>query len=97
MYINIYIYIYTYRYRYRYRISLDKQRAIDIHIRISTNLSTFKLSFEIHFAINMSSVVRILACLRPKLLCQKWEVSFAFCNEILGISNILFNNTIKWV
>ena len=60
----------------------------------------FELSFEIHFAINVSSIVRLLPHHRQKCFLKMFkncEVFFAFCGVILGINNISFGNSMQWM
>ena len=65
------------------------------NIKASIHHTAFKISFEVHFAINIPSVARLLARRRQNFLCKKSKACFAFCDVILSVSNISFDNSIS--
>ena len=47
-----------------------------------------ELSYEIHFALNMPNIARLLARRRRNIFFKNCQAFFAFCDVILVISNI---------
>ena len=56
----------------------------------------FKLSFEIHFALNTPSVARLLP-FAGEFFLKNCKAFFAFCDVILVISNTSFDNSMQWM
>ena len=78
------------------QISLVKKSSCKVFLYISV----FELLLEIHFAINILSVVRLLPCHRQKCFLKMFKnckAFFAFCGVILGTNNICFDNSMQWM
>ena len=60
-------------------------------------LPAFEWLFEIHFAIIMASIARILAHCRWNNFLKIAKHFFSFCSVILGIGNIFFDNSKQWL
>ena len=76
-------------------ICLRRRKYFGLKLQTFLNLisnselvSVFKLIFEIHFAINMSSVAKLLACSRQRFSLKNCKAFFAFCDVILSVEAI---------